>query len=506
MKQFKKKISSLLSTPNAFLVGFALILVMATFSRFYRLSVPATYYFDEVYHALTSKLIARNDVRAYEWWNEPAEPSTAVDWLHPPLAKYTQALGMRLFGENSFGWRVSSAVFGVWAIGMTAILAHVFFRDKGITLLATLLVSLDGLLLSQSRIAMNDIHVTFFILATAAAYGVYRHQIEKHPSRHTWLLVTGILAGLSMGTKWSGVYILIAVGIAEVLRIATHTVPHKRARLIHVLRMSVFLGLVPVCMYIGSYTHMFLQGKSLVCTGTQVTQGVCYCSQDSSLWVQVLSRLDPLNKLNYEAMEAKGGCKRLISHFNELHRQIWWYQTNLKATHSYQSTPIQWILNMRPVWQHVDYSQNTLGIISHIYDVGNPLLFWIGLLSVISILLFFLISLGMRMKKRTANMNPLVSWRVGFLLLVYFILWAPWTFSPRIMFFYHYAPAVPFLSILTAVGAVTLWKKYHQSRVFILLGILTIALTYVVLYPINTGYPMSPEYFTTIFSLFPSWK
>ena len=147
-----------------------LIISFAFFSRVIRVHVPDRYVFDEVYHALTSKLIARNDVRAYEWWNKPVEEDTAVDWLHPPYAKYTQALFIKIYGENTFGWRISSVIFGVLVIVMVYKLSYELFENKNLSLLATLLASLDGLLLVQSRIAMNDIHVTFFILLTFLFY------------------------------------------------------------------------------------------------------------------------------------------------------------------------------------------------------------------------------------------------------------------------------------------------------------------------------------------------
>lgn len=88
------------------------ILAFAYLTRMYQLNIPERYMFDEVYHAVTSKLIAQNDPRAFEWWNPPPEPDTAVDWLHPPIAKYTQAFFILIFGDNSFGWRYSSVLFG----------------------------------------------------------------------------------------------------------------------------------------------------------------------------------------------------------------------------------------------------------------------------------------------------------------------------------------------------------------------------------------------------------
>ena len=37
-----------------------------------------------------------------------------------------------------------------------------------------------------------------------------------------------------------------------------------------------------------------------------------------------------------------------------------------------------------------------------------------------------------------------------FLLLGYFALWTPWIFSPRIMYFHHYLPALPCLWVLAS--------------------------------------------------------
>ncbi len=502
MTKIIKALSSFFSTPRGFSICLVAILLFATVSRFYRLSFPSVYYFDEVYHALTSKLIERNDPRAYEWWNEPVEPNTSVDWLHPPLAKYTQALSMKVFGENSFGWRFSSAVFGIFVIAIVALLAQTYFHNHAVTLLAAFLTSLDGLLLSQSRIAMNDIHVTFFILATVTTYGVFRNRLEKKQSANAWLLITGILSGIAMGSKWSGVYVLAAAWIAEGMRLIASKI-QRRQRLIHILRMIVFLGVLPVFLYVGSYTHMFLQGKSLVCFGNAVKQGECYCSQDSSFWVKGLSALFPSRTTQFEALEARGGCKRLISHFSELQNQIWWYQTNLKATHPYESKPLQWIVDMRPVWQHVDYSRTNDGFVANIYNVGNPLLFWIGLIAILILCVLFLVHIR---TKRATPLFPSSSWRVSFLLLIYFLVWAPWTFSPRIMFFYHYAPAVPLLATLTAFVLVSFWRKDKRLHLLIAGIVVAITLAYMALYPLNTGIFMRQAYFDTVFSLFPSWK
>jgi dolichyl-phosphate-mannose--protein O-mannosyl transferase len=410
------------------------------------LHVPEKYIFDEVYHAITAKLIARNDVRAYEWWNPPVEPNTAVDWLHPPLAKYTQAIGILMFGENSFGWRISSVVFGVLVIAAVFKLADVAFDSKPLALTAAALSSLDGLLLVQSRIAMNDIHVTFFILMTVLFYLLY---IKRH--QPLWLLATGMAAGLAIGSKWSGLYILALVGLFQagyLISQAWKMSRRKKQAWMGWFQTSVLsvvaLVIIPIVLYLAAYSHMFLQGKG---------------------W----------------------------EHFRELHNQIWWYQTTLKATHSYQSRPWEWFLDARPVWYFVEYSGASQ--IANIYAFGNPLIFWAGGLAVLATIA------GLLWQWR---MTKQVSFSVVMILASYLIVWLPWQLSPRIMFFYHYTPAVPFMTILTAYWLRKLWRRGWKLPVA--LGLLFIFLIFILWYPHWTGIPVPIELANRVYFALKSWK
>ncbi len=474
----------------------SVIVVFAFITRIYRIGVPKEYIFDEVYHAVTAKLIRRNDPRAYEWWNPPVEPDTAVDWLHPPFAKYTQALSMDIFGENSFGWRFSSAIFGTFVIIATAFLADELFKSKKIALLAAFLAACDGLLLTQSRIAMNDIHVTFFILLTLLFYVKLRHALsEKNPAARWFLFLTGVCAGLAMGSKWSGIFGLVVIWAFELFLSSRKTFLSIR----HWLPRVLLLAALPSCIYVLSYTHMFLQGKTLICEGNEVEQGKCYCSQDSSFGVDVLKKIWPSRSAEWEAMEARGGCKQLISHFAELHHQIWWYQTNLKATHSFQSRPWQWFLDLRPVWFYAHYDGDTE---ANIYAQGNPVLFWFGDVAVVASIIYCIACIAKRKK----------TFPLFFLLFAYFMVWLPWQLSPRIMFFYHYTPAVPLLAIILSYWLVTLNKAYQEKRgldwglILLLISVLLIFICFVIFYPNWTGIEVPTKFADAVYFAVPSWK
>lgn len=449
--------------------GGSLLLVVLAFAyitRIYNLHLPEGYMFDEVYHAVTAKLIAQNDPRAYEWWNPPPEPNTAVDWLHPPLAKYFQAASILAFGENSFGWRFSSVVFGMLVIVAIYHLTMELFNNQEQAVGAAALASLDGLLLVQSRIAMNDIFVTFFILLTVLFY------VRLRKTRQTkTLFLVGFSAGLAVASKWSGLFILGAVIGWEVIQLVGLYVQNKLGRLIkkkgglylfqQVSLYFLALIIVPAVVYFLSYTQMFLQGKDL-------------------------------------------------DHFLELHRQIWHYQTHLEATHPYQSRPWQWALDIRPVWYHVDYLGGSRG---DIYAFGNPALFWLGVCAITYTALLSMQKISLmqssrfKLKTKLQKLLTAINTSPFFILLVsYFIVWLPWQLSPRIMFFYHYTPAVPFLCIILAYWLGILFKKNKNTRIASIVFWSSIIVCFVIWYPQWVGIPMSNKVKNSFYFAVPSWK
>ncbi len=438
---------------------FLCILAFAFFTRMYRLNIPETYVFDEVYHAVTAKLMSRNDPRAFEWWNAPVEPNTAVDWLHPPLAKYTQALSILAFGENSFGWRFSSVIFGIIVIILTHALVYELTESRETALLAAFLASLDGLLLVQSRIAMNDIHVTAAILGTFLVYTRYRKQ-----KRFALLVLTGVMAGISMGTKWSGVFTLPLIWLYEVLEYVRAELQESTSLHERIYSASVFLFtrlltlfVLPVLLYVLSYSFMFLQGKGL-------------------------------------------------QHFYELHSQIFWYQTHLTATHPYQSRPIEWFLDLRPVWMQVTYDKGTRG---DIYAFGNPVLFWFGGVAVIASLglgIYTTVLLLIRGTRKKKLLDIFLASPLVFLVLAYSVVWMPWEFSPRIMFFYHYTPAVPLLVGVLAYWLASFWNHSKVQKAVVCGTVLAAVLCFVVWYPHWVGIPVPTAFADTVYFALAQWK
>ena len=135
----------------------------------------------------------------------------------------------------------------------------------------------------------------------------------------------------------------------------------------------------------------------------------------------------------YVPMFLVGG--HTLKTFVDVQKQMWWYHTNLKATHPYTSKWYTWPFLIRPIWLY------TSGVVSekvsNIYAMGNPAVFWVGLVSV-------LVSLYYSFSERDK--------RLALVVFSYLVFFVPWAVSPRIMFFYHYLPSVPFMAM--AIGYV----------------------------------------------------
>ncbi len=155
-----------------------------------------------------------------------------------------------------------------------------------------------------------------------------------------------------------------------------------------------------------------------------------------------------------------------LSDFNELQNQMWTYHTRLDKTHPFSSKAWEWPLTGGQVWCYTDErgeSTNTQEDTNvgkstkpthaaNIYAMGNPVI-WLGGLASVAFL-----AITTAYQRRLTHI---------ILLVAYLVFWAPWLFSPRIMFLYHYLPSVSFLYI--AMAWAVLYVRLSPATVFLLL-------------------------------------
>lgn len=372
-----------------------LILSFGAWLRLTKLARPDAYMFDEVYHVPTVKLIARGDIRAYQWWHleltEEFGKGAYIEWLHPPLAKLIQAAFDRLSDGSSFFWRLPSALMGVCLIGLVFLLTRsVWPQCPASWLIAAFLASIDGLAIAMSRIAMNDIFVTTMVTAAIWCYWEQIHQ--KKPDKWLWGCV--IFTGLACACKWSGILLLPFFAVWELIRLAFWREVSERSIRWRALMLASVISLI----YLLSYGQFFYLGGTL------------------KQWTQ-------------------------------LQQQIVNYQFSLDATHPFASRAYQWPLGLSPVLFFRDHDG---------WEFWNAPFYpsWylaLGCLTVaVLTLLIDLLELKPRKIKKGQRWSAFVCLcrqyeGIIFLLLGYFSLWLPWIFSPRIMYFHHYLPALPCL-------------------------------------------------------------
>jgi len=123
---------------------------------------------------------------------------------HPPLAKLMIALSMWLIGNNEYGFRLPSVLFGTLSILVFYLLLKRVSGDKLLSLIATFLFSFDNLVLVHSRIATLDIFVLFFMIL-----GFYWYFGRK-------MILSGVAFALSTLCKIGGLYGILAVGVYHV--------------------------------------------------------------------------------------------------------------------------------------------------------------------------------------------------------------------------------------------------------------------------------------------------
>ena len=354
------KLPKLSLSPQRAKLLLILILLFAFVTRTFDLWNPKSEYFDEVYHAFTARVILHGDPKAWEWWNTPPE-GFAYEWTHPPLAKLGMVVGMLVFGENSFGWRIPGALLGVGSVLLVYFLAKELFKDEAISLASAGIFSLDGLALVMSRIGMNDSYLLFFALLS-----VYLFLKQRD-------LFSAIALGLALASKWSALW---AIPILFVLWL--------RRKNKFKLSTFVYFLFLPIAVYLLAYLPMFLTGHNL------------------SIWWG-------------------------------MQQQMWWYHTGLRATHPYTSSWWTWPILIRPIYLYT--SEEAGGMVARIYAMGNPMVFWFGLTSVVLSFIYSYLE---------KNKN------LAFVVFAYLVFFVPWAVSPRIMFLYHYLPSIPFLAIATA--------------------------------------------------------
>ncbi|MEU1661357.1 phospholipid carrier-dependent glycosyltransferase [Streptomyces griseofuscus] len=448
-------------------VGPLLVTLVAGLLRFWNLGSPRAVIFDETYYAKDAWALVH---RGFEVnWDKNANdlvlqthghlaiPADAAYVVHPPVGKYVIGLGELMFGFNPFGWRFMTALLGTLSVLMICRIGRRMFRSTFLGCLAGALLAVDGLHFVMSRTSLLDGVLMFFVVAAfgcllidrdrsrarlAAALpvgpdGLVRPNAQVADSVRLgwrpWRWAAGLMLGLAIGTKWNGLYILVAFCVMAVLwdvgarRVAGARYP-RLAVLKHDLGIT-FLATVPV-----SVAVYLLSWLGWILSPTNGTGGYFR---------------------NWAITDGRGGAWSFLPDWL---RSLWHYEhevyefhLHLDSPHTYQSNPWSWLVLGRPVsYFYESPSPGTDGCPAdagqkcarEVLALGTPLLWWAACFAIVYILW------------RWAFRRD---WRAGAIACAIAAGYLPWfLYQERTIFFFYAVVFVPFLCLAVAmmIGAI----------------------------------------------------
>jgi dolichyl-phosphate-mannose-protein mannosyltransferase len=372
-----------------------LVLLIAAGLRLWGLGTPSQPYGDESYYVFDAAAYLGGGTMDPIGDEPPAvRIADEATWVHPPLGKWIIALlGIGPIGQRSIGWRLPAALFGIAGVGLLYLLALHLWRSVWWAGFAAFLLSLDGLHIVQSRIAMLDIFLTTFVTAAVLFLVLDRKRMEALQSSGRWRRIdrlfgspfrmwAGVSLGCAVATKWSGAFALpFAAGLCAIWAF-TRDRRDDRSAIATLSTLVASFVLVPSAIYLLSYGAFFHQHGFAV------------------------------------------------HDFLTLQSDMLRYQEAHKAIQPENSLPWTWPLLLHPV-RYLDLTR--AGAPSVVVALGNPVLWW-------GFLLLLPLALVQVVRKP--------SWRDAVVFGGYAAMYLPWFAVGRTQFIWYMLPAVPFMCLI----------------------------------------------------------
>ena len=438
------------------------IVIVAALLRMVDLGHVDRIQFDESYYANDANALVERGVEV----ERPA---------HPPVGKWVLAAGIAVLGFDPVGWRIGSAVAGTITVLVTYGAGLLLLRDRWLAAAAALLVAVDGMAITTSRIAMLDATLALFVSLSLLL--LLRHHRERATAPVTrrylpagpelWL--AGVSLGLAVGTKWSAAPMLaLAVLLALWAEVRRRRPDRGAVRAVVEAGVATALPLVvvPIVVYLASYGGFFLNYT------------------ESKVYEQRCPELD----CEAPVSERVAG---LVFHHQDLVRM----HQALEQTHPYRSSASGWLVLERPVLSYLERCPRDdgepcvvpEGKTARIVMVGNPALWW-PLLAALPLVLWQIV------RRRDRSLALVMGLGA--------VLYVPWLFQGKGYLFYV-APLVPFAALALVAGTRSLPGRAARVAPWVLVAAAVALLAF--LAPIWYGMPLGADA-TRIRLLLGSWR
>lgn len=428
-------------------------------------------YFDEIYHARTGF--------------EHATGHDAYEWTHPPLGKIIMSWFISLFGMTPFGWRFAGALCGVLMLPAMYLLGKQLTKRTSMGFAAMLLMTLDCMHFTQTRIATIDSYpVLFIILSCFFMLRFMQRDIVRTPVKRLLpdLALSGFFMGCGVASKWIAIY--AGVGLAVMyfwtcirhLRIGMDCARMKRSGkaftpeeldvlekrdepamkrvIVLCLWCLLFFVAVPLAIYLASYVVHY-QARDLASAGDFLR--LVFDTQ--------------VNMLNYHGTPGLG------------------------MDHAFYSPWYEWMTMQTPMY-YASPSFTPDGWSYAIFCFGNPAVWYVGLAGVAYAVYRWVKAHRYRLEGSPGTWHVLAdTWDIApaFVLIGLLAQLLPWILVPRGTYIYHYFASVPFLILGTVLLLNAVLKRWPRGGRKLMIAYLCVCLVlFVVLFPYASGV-LTPE-------------
>lgn len=418
-------------------IAIAGIVLIAGALRLAWLGHPDRFVFDEYYYA-----------REACWYLLHSVPLCGAIHVvvHPPLAKWLIALGIAAFGYNPLGWRAASVLAGTATVALVYLLARRILRSTAGASLAAGLLAIDFLHFVHSRVAMLDVFVTLFSVATLL-FCVYDRDRPVTSSggaagvlSHPWRIAAGCVAGAAIASKWPGAFALLtALFLTITWQLAARWSDGRGRVLFRTVReegMSIGLWLLalPVGVYVASHAGT-LSGNLF-----------------ASPW-------------------AEGSWLRAVVHqqISVVH-----FHSGLFKSLQGQSLPWFWILGKEPMIYFLAIEESTA---SAIVALGNPFVWWLSIAA--------LAYAATRFIRRRDIRSAEAIITIGFV-----FSYAPWFMLTQLrgLYLFHFLPTVPFLCLALGYLITTIPHPPRRTAVAVAIALGSLFF-FIYVHPLLVGTP-----------------
>ena len=423
-------------------------------------------YFDEIYHART----------AYELLHD----QNVYEWTHPPLGKIIMSWFIAIFGMTPFGWRFAGAMCGILMLPTMYLLVKQLTKRTNMAFLGMMLMTLDCMHFTQTRIATIDsypvlfIMLSYFFMLRFMQRDIVLTDVKKLLPD---LALSGFFMGCGFASKWIGAYAGVGLAILffwtclrhirlrsmsisllqEAESIAQEDLERLQLRKQHTAKRLLVLCLWCLLFFVTIPAIIYL---------------LAYADRFANRQIDGIVTLVKLVIQETEGMLAYHG------------------QPGLGMDHYYYSPWYEWPLMMKPMY-YASAAFKPEGMSYAIFCFGNPWVWLVGLGGIGFACCRWVKGHRYLVTGKESTFQIMRSdWDIApaFVLIGLLAQFLPWVLVPRSTFIYHYFASVPFLMLGTVLMLNHLMNKHPKLGNRICLAYLAVCFVwFILLYPYASG-------------------